>query len=48
MEIRENLEDALKFIQKTAVIPKRKVANHDDTETVQICLFKYFSYINVH
>lgn len=45
IKIRKNLEKALKLIQKAAVIPKRKVRNHDDTETVQICFFKYFSYI---
>lgn len=48
MKIRENLEKVIKIIQKAAIIPKLKVSNHDDAEKVQICLFKYFSYISVH
>ncbi|XP_033732120.1 LOW QUALITY PROTEIN: pre-mRNA-splicing factor SYF1-like [Pecten maximus] len=36
MEIRhENYEEALKLMQKTTVPPSRKVAYHDETETVQ-------------
>ncbi|XP_013113149.1 pre-mRNA-splicing factor syf1 homolog [Stomoxys calcitrans] len=41
MEIRqENFEEALKLMQKATVMPKRKVAYHDDTETVQMRLYK--------
>ncbi|KAM3964811.1 pre-mRNA-splicing factor SYF1 fand [Aphomia sociella] len=41
MEIRhENYEEALKLMQKATVLPSRKVAYHDDTETVQMRLYK--------
>ncbi|XP_055384493.1 pre-mRNA-splicing factor syf1 homolog [Condylostylus longicornis] len=41
MEIRqENYEQALKLMQKATVMPKRKVAYHDDSETVQMRLYK--------
>uniref|UniRef100_T1P7U2 Tetratricopeptide repeat protein n=1 Tax=Musca domestica TaxID=7370 RepID=T1P7U2_MUSDO len=41
MEIRqENFEEALKLMQKATVMPKRKVAYHDDAETVQMRLYK--------
>ncbi|XP_073845957.1 pre-mRNA-splicing factor SYF1 fand [Musca autumnalis] len=41
MEIRqENFEEALKLMQRATVMPKRKVAYHDDTETVQMRLYK--------
>ncbi|XP_013182935.2 pre-mRNA-splicing factor syf1 homolog [Amyelois transitella] len=41
MEIRhENYEEALKLMQKATVLPSRKVAYHDDTETVQMRLHK--------
>lgn len=41
MEIRnENYDDALKLMHKATVMPSRKVAYHDDTETVQARLYK--------
>ncbi|XP_063242429.1 pre-mRNA-splicing factor syf1 homolog isoform X1 [Bacillus rossius redtenbacheri] len=41
MEIRhENYEEALKLMQKATVMPARKVAYHDETETVQMRLYK--------
>ncbi|KAF4518796.1 hypothetical protein B566_EDAN005417 [Ephemera danica] len=41
MELRhDNFEDALKLMQKATVPPPRKVAYHDDTETVQSRLYK--------
>lgn len=41
MEIRnENYEEALKLMQKATVLPSRKVAYHDDKETVQARLYK--------
>lgn len=41
MEIRhENYDEALKLMQKATVLPSRKVAYHDDTETVQMRLYK--------
>lgn len=41
MEIRnENYEDALKLMHKATVLPSRKVAYHDDKETVQARLYK--------
>ncbi|XP_005178581.1 pre-mRNA-splicing factor syf1 homolog [Musca domestica] len=41
MEIRqENFEEALKLMQRATVMPKRKVAYHDDAETVQMRLYK--------
>lgn len=41
MEIRnENYEEALKLMYKATVLPARKVAYHDDTETVQARLYK--------
>lgn len=41
MEIRhENYEEALKLMQRATVLPSRKVAYHDDTEIVQMRLYK--------
>lgn len=41
MEIRhENYDEALKLMHKATVLPSRKVAYHDDTETVQMRLYK--------
>ncbi|VVD00889.1 unnamed protein product [Leptidea sinapis] len=41
MEIRhENYEDALKLMQRATVLPSRKVAYHDENETVQMRLYK--------
>ncbi|XP_072936956.1 pre-mRNA-splicing factor syf1 homolog [Epargyreus clarus] len=41
MEIKhENYEEALKLMQKATVLPSRKVAYHDDNETVQMRLYK--------
>uniref|UniRef100_A0A1A9WIW5 Suppressor of forked domain-containing protein n=1 Tax=Glossina brevipalpis TaxID=37001 RepID=A0A1A9WIW5_9MUSC len=41
MEIRqENYDQALKLMQKATAMPKRKVDYHDDTETVQMRLYK--------
>ncbi|KAJ8875020.1 hypothetical protein PR048_022910 [Dryococelus australis] len=41
MEIRhENYDEALKLMQKATVMPARKVAYHDETETVQMRLYK--------
>ncbi|KAL1124380.1 hypothetical protein AAG570_001009, partial [Ranatra chinensis] len=41
MEIRnENYEGALKLLQKSTVMPSRKVAYHDDSESVQMRLYK--------
>lgn len=41
MEIRnENYDEALKLMQKATVLPSRKVAYHDDKETVQARLYK--------
>lgn len=41
MEIRhENYEEALKLMHKATVLPSRKVAYHDDSETVQMRLYK--------
>ncbi|XP_055624292.1 pre-mRNA-splicing factor syf1 homolog [Toxorhynchites rutilus septentrionalis] len=41
MEIREeNFEEALKIMQRATAMPKRKVAYHDDTETVQMRVYK--------
>lgn len=41
MEIRnENYEEALRLMHKATVMPARKVAFHDDTETVQSRLYK--------
>ncbi|XP_018572055.1 pre-mRNA-splicing factor SYF1 [Anoplophora glabripennis] len=41
MEIRnENYEEALKLMHKATVLPSRKVAYHDDSETVQARLYK--------
>ncbi|RVE48793.1 hypothetical protein evm_006567 [Chilo suppressalis] len=41
MEIRhENYEEALKLMHKATVLPSRKVAYHDDAETVQMRLYK--------
>ncbi|XP_018799467.1 PREDICTED: pre-mRNA-splicing factor SYF1 [Bactrocera latifrons] len=41
MEIRqENFEGALRLMQKATAMPKRKVAYHDDTETVQMRLYR--------
>ncbi|KRT78854.1 Tetratricopeptide repeat-containing protein [Oryctes borbonicus] len=41
MEIRnENYEDALKLMQRATVLPARKVAYHDEKETVQARLYK--------
>ncbi|XP_072382235.1 pre-mRNA-splicing factor syf1 homolog [Diabrotica undecimpunctata] len=41
MEIRnENYDEALRLMHKATVMPSRKVAYHDDTETVQSRLYK--------
>lgn len=41
MEIKhENYEEALKLMQRATVLPSRKVAYHDDKETVQMRLYK--------
>lgn len=41
MEIRnENYEEALKLMHKATVLPSRKIAYHDDSETVQARLYK--------
>ncbi|XP_047117336.1 pre-mRNA-splicing factor syf1 homolog [Schistocerca piceifrons] len=41
MEIRhENFEEALKLMQKATVMPPRKVAYHDESEAVQMRLYK--------
>lgn len=41
MEIRnENYEEALKLMQRATVLPSRKVAYHDEKETVQARLYK--------
>uniref|UniRef100_A0A0A9YW84 Pre-mRNA-splicing factor SYF1 n=1 Tax=Lygus hesperus TaxID=30085 RepID=A0A0A9YW84_LYGHE len=41
MEIRnENFEEALRLLQRATVMPSRKVDYHDDTETVQMRLYK--------
>ncbi|KAJ6633746.1 Pre-mRNA-splicing factor syf1 like [Pseudolycoriella hygida] len=41
MEIRQdNYQFALKLMQKATAMPKRKVAYHDDNETVQMRLYK--------
>ncbi|KAF6214821.1 hypothetical protein GE061_009564, partial [Apolygus lucorum] len=41
MEIRnENYEEALRLLQRATVMPSRKVDYHDDTETVQMRLYK--------
>ncbi|CAG9566666.1 unnamed protein product [Danaus chrysippus] len=41
MEIKhENYEEALKLMQRATVLPSRKVAYHDDNETVQMRLYK--------
>lgn len=41
MEIRhENYEEALKLMQRATILPSRKVAYHDDTEIVQMRLYK--------
>lgn len=41
MEIRqEKFDQALKLMQRATAIPKRKVAYHDDSETVQMRLYK--------
>lgn len=41
MEIRQdNYEFALKLMQKATAMPKRKAAYHDDTETVQMRVYK--------
>ncbi|XP_047514191.1 pre-mRNA-splicing factor syf1 homolog [Pieris napi] len=41
MEIRhENYEEALKLMQRATVLPSRKVAYHDENETVQMRLYK--------
>lgn len=41
MEIRhENYEEALKLMHKATVLPSRKVAYHDENETVQMRLYK--------
>lgn len=41
MEIRQRkYENALKLMQKATVLPKRKVAYHDDTEPVQMRVYK--------
>ncbi|KAJ9583376.1 hypothetical protein L9F63_022283, partial [Diploptera punctata] len=41
MEIRhENFDEALKLMQKATVMPPRKVAYHDESETVQMRLYK--------
>ncbi|XP_026463495.1 pre-mRNA-splicing factor SYF1-like [Ctenocephalides felis] len=41
MEIRhENYEDALKLMHRATAMPSRKVAYHDDTEPVQMRLYK--------
>jgi pre-mRNA-splicing factor SYF1 len=41
MEIRnENYEQALKLMHRASTMPSRKVAYHDDTETVQARLYK--------
>lgn len=41
MEIRhENYEEVLKLMQRATVLPSRKVAYHDDTEIVQMRLYK--------
>lgn len=41
MELRhDNFEEALKLMQRATVPPPRKVAYHDDTETVQSRLYK--------
>nr|CAD7396578.1 unnamed protein product [Timema cristinae] len=41
MEIRhENYEEALQLMQKATVMPPRKVAYHDESETVQMRLYK--------
>lgn len=41
MEIRnENYDDALKLMHQATVLPSRKVAYHDDKETVQARLYK--------
>lgn len=41
MEIRhENYDEALKLMQRATVLPSRKVAYHDDTEIVQMRLYK--------
>lgn len=48
MEIRqENFEEALKLMQKATVMPKRKVAYHDDSETVQMRLYKSLKVVYV-
>jgi pre-mRNA-splicing factor SYF1 len=38
--ILRNYEEALKLMQKATVMPPRKVAYHDETETVQMRLYK--------
>lgn len=35
-----NYEEALKILQRATVMPSRKVDYHDDTETVQMRLYK--------
>jgi pre-mRNA-splicing factor SYF1 len=35
-----NYEEALKLMQKATVMPPHKVAYHDETETVQMRLYK--------
>jgi hypothetical protein len=35
-----NYEQAVKLMQKATVMPPRKVAYHDETETVQMRLYK--------
>lgn len=41
MELRqENYKEAIKLIQKATTMPKRKVAYHDETETVQMRLYR--------
>ncbi|EAA43279.4 AGAP012369-PA, partial [Anopheles gambiae str. PEST] len=41
MEIRqEQYEEALRIMQRATAMPKRKVAYHDDTETVQMRVYK--------
>ena len=38
--ILRNYEEAVKLMQKATVMPPRKVAYHDETETVQMRLYK--------